>query len=131
LDKATQELIRGYLDKANENLGVAERLLASEDHEVSISRSYYASFYAAHALLLTEDLHVKSHGGLVGVFGLHFVKTGKIDKKYGRYLSNLFEDRQKSDYSVYSGLERPDAENALSEAQEFVREVSRLLKPYV
>ena len=131
MDKSTQELIRGYLDKAKENIEVAERLLASNDFEVSISRAYYASFYAAHALLLSEGLNARSHGGVIALIGLHFVKAGKMDKKYARHLSNLLEDRQKGDYNLFSGLDRGDSEQALTESKEFIAEASRLLKPYL
>ncbi len=31
-------------------------------------------------------------------FSLHFVKSGKLDKKYGQLLSELFDWRQKGDY---------------------------------
>ncbi len=123
--------MRGYLAKAEEKLGVARRLLSQGDFEDAISRAYYAAFYAAQGLLLTEGLSSKSHGGLVSLFGLHFVKTGRIDKQYGRFLSNLLEDRQQSDYSLFSGLEKSDAENALLEAESFVKEIQRQLKAYL
>src|SRR5436309_1241490 len=100
LDKSIQELIGGYLAKANEKMAVSQRLLFQGDFEDSISRAYYAAFYAAQALLLSEGLSSKSHTGLVSLFGLHFIKPGRIDKKYGRFLSNLLEDRQQSDYSL-------------------------------
>jgi uncharacterized protein (UPF0332 family) len=131
LDKSTQELLRGYLAKADEKLGVAHRLLSQGDFEDSISRSYYAAFYAAQALLLSEGLNSKSHSGLISLFGLHFVKTGKIDKKFGRFLSNLLEDRQQSDYSLFSGLEKSDAESAHTEATSFVQEIRRLLQSFI
>ena len=131
MDKSTQELIGGYLVKAEDKLGVAQRLLAQSDFEDAISRAYYAAFYAAQALLLSEGLTSKSHGGLITLFGLHFVKTGKVDKKYGRFLSNLMEDRQQSDYSLFSGFDRSDAENAVTEARAFVEEIRRLLKAFL
>jgi uncharacterized protein (UPF0332 family) len=127
LDQSTQELIRGYLAKAEEKLGVVDRLLAQRDFEDAVSRAYYAAFYAAQALLLSEGLESRSHGGLVALIGLHFVKTGRLDKKFGRYLSNLMEDRQQSDYNVFSGMEKEDAEQSLSEAQAFVAEIRRQL----
>src|SRR5687768_12729382 len=105
--------MKGYFAKADEKLSVAGRLVASSDYEDAISRAYYAAFYAAQALLLSENLSSRSHGGLVSLVGLHFVKTGKLDKKFGRYLSNLMEDRQQSDYNLFSGLGKEDAEQAL------------------
>ena len=131
MDKSTQELIRGYLAKAEEKLGVVDRLLAQNDFEDAVSRAYYAAFYAAQALLLSEGLETRSHGGLVALVGLHFVKTGKLDKKFGRYLSNLMEDRQQSDYNLFSGMEKQDAEQSLEEASAFVAEIRRQLSVYL
>jgi uncharacterized protein (UPF0332 family) len=131
LDKSVQELIRGYLEKAEQKLGVVDRLLAQEDFEDAISRAYYAAYYAAQALLISEGLESRSHSGLLALIGLHFVKTGKLDKKFGRALSNLMEDRQQSDYNVFSGLEKEDAEQALKEAREFVTEIRRQLAVYL
>ena len=130
MDKSTQELIRGYLAKAEEKLGVVDRLLAQNDFEDAVSRAYYAAYYAAQALLLSEGLEARSHGGLVALVGLHFVKTGKLDKKFGRYLSNLMEDRQQSDDNLFSGLEKQDAEQSLEEARAFVAEIRRQLSAW-
>ena len=130
MDKSTQELIRGYLAKAEEKLGVVDRLLAQNDFEDAVSRAYYAAYYAAQALLLSEGLEARSHRGLVALVGLHFVKTGKLDKKFGRYLSNLMEDRQQSD-NLFSGLEKQDAEQSLEEARAFVAETRLKLSAYV
>ena len=63
--------------------------------------------------------------------GLHFVKTGRLDKKFGRYLSKLMEDRQQSDYNLFSGLEKEDAEQSLEEARAFVAEIRRQLSAYL
>ena len=124
-------MIRGYLAKAEEKLGVADRLLAQNDFEDAVSRAYYAAFHAAQAFLLSEGLEVRSHRGLVALIGLHFVKTGRLDKKFGRYLSNLMEDRQQSDYNVFSGLEKEDAVQSLEEARAFVAEIRRQLSDYL
>ena len=50
------------------------------------------------ALLVANKILTKSHSATKSQFSLHFVKTGKFDKKYGRLLSELFDWRQKGDY---------------------------------
>ena len=59
---------------------------------------YYALFYAVNALLVANGIQTKSHSATKSQFSLHFVKTHKFDKKYGRLLSELFDWRQKGDY---------------------------------
>jgi uncharacterized protein len=64
----------------------------------AINRLYYSLFYAVNALLVLNNIPTKSHSSTKSQFSLHFIKTGKFDKKYGRLLSELFDWRQKGDY---------------------------------
>jgi hypothetical protein len=123
-------MIRGLLEKARGKLTAAEDWLAQEKYFDEIaSRCYYAAFHAAQAMLLAEGLTADTHQGVVSLFGLHFAKTGKVNPRLGRYLNNLKDDRESGDYDVFSGIGRPDAENAVREAREFLTEADRYLQP--
>ena len=88
MDKASQEMIKGLLEKARGKLTAAEDWLAQGKYFDEIaSRCYYAAFHAAQALLLTEGLTADTHQGVVSLFGLHFAKTGKVNPRLGRYLN--------------------------------------------
>lgn len=128
MDKRIEELIKGYLVKSREKLIVAKKLLEDGIFDDSASRAYYAAFHAASAVLLSEGLSADTHSGLVNLFGLHFVKTGRFDKKFGKYLSNLKEDRENGDYEVFSTIDNEDAVAAVNEAEIFVTEMERYLK---
>ena len=95
----------------------------------AVSRAYYAAFHAAQAVLFLEGIKARTHSGVVNQFGLLLVKSGKVDAKYGKFLSNLKEDREVGDYEVYAPIEEEDARNALKEAEEFVKEMERYTKP--
>jgi uncharacterized protein (UPF0332 family) len=122
LETTTKNLINGYLQKAEKKLQVAERLLASGDYEDAVSRAYYAVFHAAQALLLTEGERAGTHKGVVTLFGLLLVKTGKFNKNMGKYLANLRDDRESGDYEIFSYIDNETAETALTEAREFLKE---------
>lgn len=128
MDLATKELIKGYLEKAEKKLKVAEKLLRSDDYEDAVSRAYYAVFHAAQALLLTEGERAGTHKGIVTLFGLLFVKTGKFKKDLGKYLANLKDERESGDYEVFSYIDRETAETAIEEAKEFIQETQAYLK---
>ena len=64
----------------------------------TINRLYYATYYAILALLLNSDLKPTTHNGAKSNFSEYFIKTGKIDTKYGKMYSQLFTWRQKGDY---------------------------------
>lgn len=77
----------------------AAKILAEKNFwNSAVNRLYYALFYAVNALLVVNDINTKSHAGSKSQFSLHFIKTGKFDKKYGKLLAELYDWRQKGDY---------------------------------
>jgi hypothetical protein len=128
LDSTTKALVIGYIQKANKKLEVAEKLLKLGDYEDAVSRAYYAVFHATQALLLTEGERAETHKGIVTLFGLLFVKTGKFSKNIGKYLANLKDDRESGDYEVFSYIDRETAETAISESKEFLKETKLYLE---
>lgn len=128
MDEKAKILINGYLEKAEKKLEVAKRLLASGDYEDAISRAYYAVYHATQALLLTEGQHAETHKGVVTLFGLLFVKTGKFSKNFGKYLANLKDDRESGDYEVFTYIDEETAQAAMNEATEFIAEAKHYLE---
>ena len=131
MDKQSISLLKGFMEKAKSKLAAARTLLKSKDYDDAVSRAYYAAFHAVQALLLTEDLSSSSHQGMINLFGLHFVKTGKFDKKFGRFLSNLKDDRESGDYEIYSFIDREVANNAVNEAKELITAIKKYLRRYL
>lgn len=102
--------------------------MQSGDYEDAISRAYYSAFHSAQALLLTEGQQADTHKGVVTLFGLLFIKSGKIPKHLGKYLANLKDDRETADYEAFSFIDAEFAANALKEAEEFLTETKRYLR---
>ena len=127
MNRAEHELIKGYLAKAREKVRVARDLCARGEWDDAVSRAYYAAFHVAQAVLVTEGQRAESHKGLVSLFGLLLVKTGKFEKKWGKLLSNLKDDREAGDYEALSFLDEETARRAVREAEEFVTEVERYI----
>lgn len=123
MDRVQAELVRSYLAKADEKARVARELYAKGHWDDAISRAYYAAFHAAQAALLTEGQKADTHRGLVTLFGLLLVKTGKFEKRWGRFLSNLKDDRETGDYEAVSYLDEAVARRAVDEAEAFVAAV--------
>ena len=131
MDKQTEALLQGYVEKSKGKLQVAQKLLKGGDLDDAVSRAYYCVFHAAQAVLLTEGLSAETHQGLVNLFGLHLVKTGKFEKRFGKYLANLKDDRESGDYEVYSVIDRETAEQAVREAGEFLQATETYLKGFL
>ncbi|MBF0456648.1 MAG: HEPN domain-containing protein [Nitrospirae bacterium] len=122
MKSSDKELVKGYVQKAQKKLEVAKRLFTNGDYEDSVSRSYYAVFHAAQGLLLTEGEHASTHKGVLTLFSLLFVKTGRFMKNLGKYLSNLKDDRESGDYEIFSYIDEDTADTALREAEEFINQ---------
>lgn len=131
MDKKTVSLLQGYLEKARGKLSVAETLLRDAHYDDSVSRAYYAAFHAAQGILLTEGLTATTHQGVVNLFGLHLVKTGKFEPRFGKFLANLKDDREDSDYEIFSTIDRATAEHAVKEAQEFLAAAEHYLHQFL
>ncbi len=93
-----KDLIKYRIARARDTLEDAQILADREKWNSAINRLYYAAYYAVIALLLSADLKPTTHNGAKSKFSEHFVKTGKIDKEYGKIYSQLFTWRQKGDY---------------------------------
>ena len=78
---------------ALEEIDIATLLLEREHYRTSISRSYYSMYYAAQALLLSQDIDASTHKGLIRLFSLHFVKTGQFSSELAKILSNAYDLR--------------------------------------
>ncbi|MDI6794311.1 MAG: HEPN domain-containing protein [bacterium] len=91
------ELAKYRLEDAKEKLCSAEMLLNSNSFKDSVSRSYYAMFSAARALLAMKCLDSSKHSGVISLFNLHLLKTGAVGKKCGGTLAKAKTVREKSD----------------------------------
>ena len=116
-----------WMAKARSSLTAAEKLREESLFAESISRSYYAMFYAAKALLLMDGIDVSKHSAVAAAFGREYVKTGRIGPRFHRMLLDGFEWRQKSDYDVYWLATRERAEKCCQDADSFVAQVEKSL----
>lgn len=115
------------LKRARQHLKSARDLLDYQDFADSVSRSYYAIFQAARALMALEQLDSRKHSGVVSLFNRHFVKTGRVDKQLGVALMDARRSREMADYSDVAEFSREDAESQLRDAEMFVERIAQLL----
>ena len=127
MNKNEDEMVVAQINKADEKLAAASALADAEYFDDAISRAYYAMFHGASAVLLTEGVTVESHQALKTMFGLRFIKTGKIERRFGRSLNKLKDDRENGDYDVFTDFTDSDARSAINDAADFLEEMKRYL----
>jgi len=120
--------VKSLIKRANRYLKSAALLLKAGDYESSISRTYYAMFYSAQAMLLTKNLSYSSHKGVLSGFGEHFIKTGTFSGDMGRELNRAFQKRQLGDYEYTFVISKEEAGETLESGKNFVAMVVEYLK---
>lgn len=113
---------------AKERLHSSKILLEDGIYKDSIGRSYYAMFTAVRALLAVEGQDFSKHAGVIAYFQKEYVKTGKFDKKYSKYISQAFQIRNNTDYADFFIVSLLDAKEQYDRAEEFVKVTEEFLK---
>ena len=120
--------ITDLLQIAKESLEVAEDLFKSRHYGFSASRSYYAMFYAAEAVLLTKNLSFSKHKAVISAFGKEFVKTDLLPQPLHQYLRNAFKLRQLGDYGFPGAVSEKKAWTLIEQTRDFIETIEEYLR---
>ncbi|MBO4752084.1 MAG: HEPN domain-containing protein [Bacteroidales bacterium] len=91
------------------------------------NRLYYAAYYTASALLLQDGFSVQTHNGIIQMLGLHYIKTGVLDRKYGTLYGQLFSLRQTGDYGDTFGLTEEQVRPLVEQTAEMIEKVESII----
>ncbi|MDZ7778075.1 MAG: HEPN domain-containing protein [Bacteroidales bacterium] len=80
------EYVKYRIETAYKTYEAAKILADNGFWNSSVNRLYYALFYIVNALLVLNEIPTKSHSATKSQFSMQFIKTGQLDKKYGRLL---------------------------------------------
>jgi uncharacterized protein (UPF0332 family) len=126
-NKDRQQLIANYIEKAKNTEKALPNLLANNQLFAAVNRIYYAIFYMLSALALQHQFSTSKHTQLLGWFNKNFVKTQKIERKYGKYIQDAFEMRMKGDYEVLANFSENEVQELFEKMQATLCEIERLL----
>jgi uncharacterized protein (UPF0332 family) len=116
-------LIEYRLEQADESLDSAQLLLDHKKYRPSVSRAYYAMFYAVQALLIRRQIVTSKHSGAIALFNREFVKNNIFDREFSQWLQEAFDLRQRADYREMFIVTEVRAKSILENARKFVMEV--------
>ncbi len=126
-DEARREAARLLLGKADDSLAAAERE-RDLSPATAINRAYYACFYAASAVLISQGRKFVRHSGVRNAVHKYLVKEGRIPAELGAAYNELMTDRQQADYEAVVLWAPEDARKAVEMADRIVTAL-RLLLP--
>ena len=122
------EYIKYRIETAFKTYDAAKILAENEFWNSSVNRLYYSAFYAVNALLVLNEIRTKSHSSIRSQFSLHFIKTGKFDKKYGKLLAKLYDWRQKGDYDNLFDYEKKSVEPLFYSVKDMLKLIENEIK---
>lgn len=113
-------LVHYRLEKAHEAFAEAKLLAENAFWSTVINRLYYSCFYAVSALLIAHEFSGHTHKGIKTQFNQQFIKSEKIEKKWAVLYAELFNMRQKGDYTDFITWEEQEVEPLLEETLAFL-----------
>jgi hypothetical protein len=122
------EIVAETIKKYKERLESARILYKADKYNDSVSRSYYALFDAIRGLLEVSGESAKSHRGLLVKFHNNFIKTGKVSKRYSKTIGRMAKLREEADYSFTFDITKIEAKAALSDVEELLTKIEKVLK---
>lgn len=119
-------IVKLQMEKAHLFLKQANEMYKQQYWDIASNRYYYACYHAVQALLIKNGLNSHTHDGLITSFGLHFVKTGKIDRKLGAFLSRIEQLRKKGDYNCFFSVSEEEIATMVEPAKELILKIEEL-----
>jgi len=118
-----------YRIKSAFNTFEAAKVLAENGFwNSAVNRLYYSAFYSVNALLAQNELYSSSHSGIRTLFALHFIKSGKLDKKFGTLLAELYDWRQKGDYDNIFDYDSESVKPLFESVFEMISQIDKEIK---
>lgn len=123
-----KEQVKILFEKAERSIKAAGRLLDEEYPDFSVSRLYYALFYAMTGALLTKNISASKHTGVISNFNMHFIKPGIFPKEFSKIISRLSRERQVGDYGLYFDISEDDLRKDMASVRDVIDKIKAYLR---
>jgi len=118
--------VERHFVKAQEFIREAESLIASSLYKASIGHAYKAMLEAARGAIEGNKVEEDSRKTVFSIFEEAFVKTGRLDKKFGNYLQDAAHARIDSSDTPIAMIEFRQAQMILVKAKDFIAQCRNL-----
>ena len=117
---ANEQLVSRRIETARQRLRAARLLYQEGFNNDALSKSYYAIFAAATALMAIKGLYSKKHSGVISLFNKNFVKPGLIEHEFGKILAKAQDARELSDYGDFFEAGNEETSAQIESANRFI-----------
>lgn len=122
------EIVKYRIEKSRMTFQEASVNAELKFWNTAINRLYYSAYYATSALLISNGILAQSHSGVIQMFGLHFIKTNRINRETGKILSILFNARQTGDYEDNYNVTPDDVLPLIEPTKEYIEKVVGMIE---
>lgn len=121
-------LVKHGMDVACDTMKEALMLSNGGFYNGAVDRLYYACYYAAKALLLTDDIQVFEYHDVKTMLGLHFVSKGRLSVSSSQLYSILYYQWYSMDYDAFVYCDKEMVDELYPKAEAFIDEVKELIE---
>ena len=122
-----QALVNYRLEKAEETLKEAVDCGSLNHWTLAANRLYYAVYYASSALLIQNEMIVKTHAGVIALIGQKFVSEDKLSKSDAQLLARLQTMRHTGDYDDFMEWHKEEVEPLFEKVKDYIYKVKNII----
>ncbi|MBZ4652030.1 MAG: chaperone-like protein [Proteiniphilum sp.] len=127
-EETRQAIVAHRLENAHKTLAEIPVLIRHELWNTAVNRLYYACYYSVTALLTSYGIETQTYAGVRRMLAMHFTKTEKLPVRLNKFYSDLFENRQASDYADFVFFDREIVEELYLQSGVFIEAIENLVK---
>ena len=121
------DLSKYRFEHAEEEVEISKSLLRDGHSNTSVSRSYYAIFYALLAVTELDGFEAAKHSAVISYFTFHYLKTKIFDGKLSKLIDAAFKLRKNADYEGFFIVSKDNAQQQIYDAEKIIN----TLRPYL
>lgn len=115
-----QDAVAEELRVAQEELAAGDQLIAAGLYRIALTRSYFAAFHAARAVLYAQGYDPRTHQGVLTLFNQHLVRPQHFEPGAARVLARLQKYREQADYGESFIVDLKGAQEEATVSRQFV-----------
>jgi uncharacterized protein (UPF0332 family) len=126
-EQTKDDLIKYRLEQARDAIDVVDLLIKNDKLPAAVNRIYYGLFYSLLALSLRFNYETSKHQ-LIGWFNKEFIRSGLIEKEFGRILRDAFENRTSGDYDSFVEFNQTEVLIFFAEMKSFIERIEIFIR---
>ncbi|PIP77481.1 MAG: HEPN domain-containing protein [Ignavibacteria bacterium CG22_combo_CG10-13_8_21_14_all_37_15] len=130
MDNFSANLVKYRIEKAADELELAQYCIEVHKFSKSLNCSYYAIFHSARALLAIENLDFKKHSGVISHFIKAYINTTIFDNELGVIIRTAERERNKGDYQDFYVVSKDEAITQFNSAEMFFNKIKTYLEEH-